>query len=491
MPPAPPFVSKAVRAVKGAYTTKLKQSRDVCLDNLFHGLTEEWGPRELACLEFPISAPSASRVIVIRHGMGYHNDGVGVAGTHTVNHRDAHLNEVGLGQAALVGSALRAAGVPDKIEFLVVSPFRRAMETAVTALTPEKIEELSTPNEAVVVTPLAAEHTMPWSVVSRGDRGSTAAALQRDPQFFCFDLSPLDDYCIERSLPAGKWWHHTHGTKHEMPEQFAARAVEFRSWLGKECKRRRDEAYSSTSEPKGPPKGKVPRLTVIFSHGGLLHEAFGGSKYQNCEFRVFDVFPSGNFVRVSNPNGRASPVLKCCHDPELNITPFSSRGPSPAPTPPMSPSKQLHVLWPPAPGLSGYSGVPPFTQGANSASEHAHIMALLQDHHSTATSPEAESDSHPSSYAASPIVDSSRKDSPSAPSATSRSLRSWLPGGSGKPRPAPIKSKMTSSLFSFNRKSPSAFDSKAFDALGPEAFEHPDVDQCLVEHHAPSHCPRI
>ena len=58
------------------------------------------------------AAGAAQRVIIVRHGMGHHNDAHGVG---SVVARDATLNAAGARQAQMIGDAMRAAGVLDKV----------------------------------------------------------------------------------------------------------------------------------------------------------------------------------------------------------------------------------------------------------------------------------------------------------------------------------------------------------------------------------------
>jgi len=71
------------------------------------GLKDGFGVSEVAAFKAPMPA-NAIRVIVVRHGMGHHND---LHGVHSVTNRDADLNHVGHKEATLMGKMLREFGI--------------------------------------------------------------------------------------------------------------------------------------------------------------------------------------------------------------------------------------------------------------------------------------------------------------------------------------------------------------------------------------------
>ena len=69
------------------------------------------------------------------------------------------------------------------------------------------------------------------------------------------------------------------------PLLLAAKALTLRKWIG--------ETYASDG------KGKVPVIALV-AHGGILTKAFtqdgqNVKKFNNCEFRIFDIDKDGNF----------------------------------------------------------------------------------------------------------------------------------------------------------------------------------------------------
>lgn len=249
------------------------------------GLESSWGVTELAAMHKDASDGTA-RVLAVRHGMGRNND---LRGALSLFNRDACLNAVGHAQGAALGEALESRGVTAVLDFVVVSPFVRALETA-SALLGER--GLCIPT---IVQPLCAEHTLLRSAVQQGDRGSTASQLTRQfprEQFPQFDFAPLEDYCSERGLEGGRWWTHGSGTWHETREAFAGRCREFVRWLGAECGRR------------------GARRVLLVTHGGLLREGFGWRHPMNGECRAIDVGEDGAFgfptVHAEGPAGSPS-----------------------------------------------------------------------------------------------------------------------------------------------------------------------------------------
>eukprot|EP01059_Diplonema_ambulator_P011069 TRINITY_DN21039_c0_g1_i1.p1 TRINITY_DN21039_c0_g1~~TRINITY_DN21039_c0_g1_i1.p1 ORF type:complete len:858 (+),score=242.15 TRINITY_DN21039_c0_g1_i1:249-2576(+) len=219
--------------------------------------------------------PQSVRVILVRHGMGHHNDLMGAA-SHA--NRDALLNPVGITQARRLGKVLRSVGAFDSNTLIVVSPFRRALQTAAEALG----ETHAT--YQTIITPLAAEHTLHRSTVQQGDRGSTAAELRNcfsKEKYPEYDFSTVDKYCEEQGIKSGQWWHHGPPPRFaETYSSFTRRANTFRLWLGHQC------------------FAKGVKTAVVFSHGGLLTSAFGRPTYGNCGFRVFDLHADGSAIRT-------------------------------------------------------------------------------------------------------------------------------------------------------------------------------------------------
>ena len=209
------------------------------------------------------------RVLLVRHGMGHHND---LKGACSAANRDSPLNPVGVQQAFLLGTELRKRGAYDKDTLVVVSPFRRALETASLALD-EDAASMPT-----IVTPLAAEHTLFRSVLQRGDRGSPPAQLREAfpaetyPQY---SFTDVEDYCEMKGITKGTWWHHGASAIGETWHSFRKRAQNFRNWLAR------------TAHERGAKK------VLVFSHGGLLTASFGRPNYANCGFRHFVLYESG------------------------------------------------------------------------------------------------------------------------------------------------------------------------------------------------------
>jgi len=248
-----------------------------------NGLKYGWGVSEVKAFRQKINT-GATRVVAIRHGMGHHND---VAGLYSFHNRDADLNRVGIEEATLVGEHLREHGILGSCDnqttplvekyLLVISPFRRTIQTAINIM---GSDSWSVPT---VIEPLAAEHTFRLAAVQQGDKGSDAKKLRewfplaKHPQL---DFTPLDEYCTSKNIKEGKWWHHSGEMGYETQEHFAGRAKDFRFAL-----LRHAVAH------------KVNKLIVI-SHGGLLTAAFDSEEYDNCEFRCFDIAtPYASFVR--------------------------------------------------------------------------------------------------------------------------------------------------------------------------------------------------
>eukprot|EP00756_Hemistasia_phaeocysticola_P014342 Hpha_TRINITY_DN15334_c4_g1::TRINITY_DN15334_c4_g1_i1::g.90734::m.90734 len=236
---------------------------------------DEWGRRELGALDARLS-PGTCRVIVLRHGMGNHND---LAGAVSHLNRDAHLNPVGRAEAALMHDVFAAVGVLDDVDLVIVSPFTRTLETAHIVMG----DTAGCVNH--VVQPLCGEHCFADAHMQRGDMGSHVDTLRsrfpRDefPQFDGFGT--IDAYCGERRIPEGQWWLHSATGSPETHSSFTERAAEFRRWLGNELSSRQ------------------VRLALLVAHGGLLTKAFKADEFCHCEFRVYDVESNGSAIHTA------------------------------------------------------------------------------------------------------------------------------------------------------------------------------------------------
>ena len=299
--------SAAPRNVLGLNVALKKTLRTASLYEFHKGLSSE-GLRELSVLlessrgdgEVTATSESASppdvqqkvdpaegvEVVMIRHGMGHHNDLMGAC---SGLNRDSELNPTGVLQAQRLGCVLRSVGGYDANTLVIVSPFRRALQTAAEVLG-DDARSMKT-----IVAPLAAEHTLYRSAVQKGDRGSTAVHLGTlfPPHLYPqFDFSTIETYCTERHITKGQWWHHAPPPSiGETYSSFRRRAEEFRAWLGR------------TANESG------ARRVLVFSHGGLLTASFGRPNYGNCGMRVFTVFRDGSARRGSTGEALAAPAV--------------------------------------------------------------------------------------------------------------------------------------------------------------------------------------
>lgn len=250
------------------------------------------------------------RVMVMRHGMAHNNS---YAGMGTIINEDAQLTRCGRAEALVVGDRLRADGVIDSLAFTVVSPFTRAMQTALHVLgpavgaklperevlaakfgldpSPPSVNNPQTGPMPLKLQPLAAEMSTKRSHVGRGNRGSTAEELARtygDELNLVFDLDSLGEYCNERCVGTtpfrkGKWWHHGPHAR-ETGDSFRRRCAKLRRWLG--------------SLGQGC-AGEFPKVLLI-SHGGVLENCFDSHPSPpNCSFRVYDIAEDGGAVHVA------------------------------------------------------------------------------------------------------------------------------------------------------------------------------------------------
>lgn len=193
------------------------------------GLTTGWG-RQITTVKLQEIPPETTRVLAMRHGLGFHNESLGIM---SVANRDAQLvPDVGVAQAKDTGILLREVGLfspplSDSL-LIVISPFRRTLQTAINVM---GSNSWTIPT---IVTPLASEHSYEISVVKQGDRGSKTSVLRKwfpaseHPQFE--DFKDVDQYCVDMNCEDGKWWHH--GPRWaETPASFSARAERFRRFL--------------------------------------------------------------------------------------------------------------------------------------------------------------------------------------------------------------------------------------------------------------------
>ena len=182
--------------------------REDKMEEFLAGLTTGWGRRELAALATEEPPRPQIRVLTVRHGLGHHTD---MHGGLSLFNRDASLNQVGISQAEAAGAVLAASGHFDKLDLVVVSPFRRTLETAAHMLLAAQDRGHSI---RTVVHPLAAEHTLLRSGLQQGDRGSTAEQLRElfpATDYPQYNFEEIDRYCAARGLQDGKWWHHKNG----------------------------------------------------------------------------------------------------------------------------------------------------------------------------------------------------------------------------------------------------------------------------------------
>lgn len=259
----------------------------------FNGVKGTWGPKEVDYLiNKPTPNDAAGRVVVLRHGMGYHNQAYG---SHSYFQRDAELNIVGVEQAKLIGSLFRnVTGLFDLDSYngrllFVVSPFTRTLQTLV-HLMGKKEWDIPT-----IIQPLCAEHTLEWSVVQQGDRGSTPQKLRQlfpVDQYPQFDFDPVSKYCLKRGIANGQWWHHNSVAISETEASFKRRTVEFKRWLAK--------MYT---------KHNYSHILVV-SHGGFLRHSFDNVKFDNCEFRVFDLKSDGSYIRGEDVHAPHPTILR-------------------------------------------------------------------------------------------------------------------------------------------------------------------------------------
>lgn len=198
----------------------------------------------------------ARQVLFLRHGEGIHN------ATKDWSIFDPSLTPVGEAQAdALAGSAVLA-----DCELLVVSPLRRAIETAVRALpwsgtwsaTADYAAGTPDMQRRVVLLPLHSER---WSAPC--DEGHHKLALST--MFSCVrgweGFSELADDWSPKRENDRNW--------------IQERVPRFKQWLAEQPERR----------------------IVVVGHGAFFHECLGGRHLRNCEVAQFEEEPTGDKLR--------------------------------------------------------------------------------------------------------------------------------------------------------------------------------------------------
>lgn len=261
-----------------------------------------WGPRELRALqgepatEILAKHQLSVRIVALRHGHAAHND---MGGLTSVASRDAGLTVLGKEEAVVCGQILQGM----QFDMVVVSPYRRCLETAALILN-DRAAEIEH-----IVEPRAGEHNggtfknknmcAVRAQVSRGDLGSEKADLLAR-----FPSSSYPQYAAGLQQLPPRWWEHGQQGGFETQESFAQRALDLRCWLGSLAPMlwERWEGKVSLGVARQP-------TILLVAHGGILCAAFEtklhpenasvrpNGKFQNCEFRVFDVCPGGFFKR--------------------------------------------------------------------------------------------------------------------------------------------------------------------------------------------------
>jgi len=248
-------------------------------EHFYNGVQNEWGPNEIDYLNMkPTPTDSIGRVIAIRHGMGYHNQAYG---THSYFQRDAELNSIGIEQSKLIGSLFRnTTKIFDLDSYggklaIVVSPFTRTLKTLIYLM------GCKSWNVPTIIQPLCAEHTLEWSVVQQGDRGTSATKLKTifpSSEYPQFNFTKVEKYCLKLGITNGQWWHHGLSIS-ETEETFKHRTIQFKLWLAKQFL-----------------KYNYSHILVV-SHGGFLRTSFNQVSYDNTEFRIFDLKKNGAYIR--------------------------------------------------------------------------------------------------------------------------------------------------------------------------------------------------
>ena len=263
---------------------------DIVRDNSRHSFLkdlEKYGPREIEKL---LLAPPAFenkktvRVIAIRHGHAHHND---MGGLMSPFKRDPYLTSLGREEATITSTVLSNANVT--FDKLVVSPFTRTLETAAII----SGSQLNKEQMPTIVSPLAAEHNGgKWkdddmnkatSVVARGDHGSN-----KDKLLERFPPATFPQYAESINNLPPRWWAHNQESGFESYDSYTERSILLRKWIG--------QSYASDGTEDG---GKRPVIALV-AHGGILTKTFTAEgenvkKFNNCEFRIFDLDEEGNF----------------------------------------------------------------------------------------------------------------------------------------------------------------------------------------------------
>lgn len=231
---------------------------------------------------FSSRPPGVVRALVMRHAMGSHNTYAGIG---SLVSEDAEINETGEAQATAVAEKLREAGVFHEIHLAVISPFTRALQTALKVIPQELLDGGDTEGShklPTLVHPLCAEQTFVHSHVGRGNRGSTVEELSRSPEFSLFDWKDVEAYCEKHRVNAGKWWHHGPHPE-ETESSFQRRSVRLKKWLG------------SLQDTWGRDLN-----VLLVSHGGVMQTAFDYQPHPpNCAFRVYDLQRDGRCKHVA------------------------------------------------------------------------------------------------------------------------------------------------------------------------------------------------
>lgn len=118
---------------------------------------------------FSSRPPGVVRALVMRHAMGSHNTYAGIG---SLVSEDAEINESGEAQATAVAEKLREAGVFHEIQLAVISPFTRALQTALRVIPQELLDGENEGSQKLptLVHPLCAEQTFVHSHGARQPR---------------------------------------------------------------------------------------------------------------------------------------------------------------------------------------------------------------------------------------------------------------------------------------------------------------------------------
>lgn len=259
---------------------------DIVRDNSRHSFLKDldkYGPVEIEKILHAKTAftdnRKIARVVAIRHGHAHHND---MGGLMSPFKRDPFLTSLGREEASITSTVLLNANI--KFDHLVVSPFTRCLETA---------SIIIQDNIPTKVSPLAGEHNGgKWkdddmnkatSVVARGDHGSN-----RDKLLERFPPQAFPQYTKSINNLRERWWAHGQRSGFESYESYTERSMMLKKWIG--------QTYA-TNNGDG---GKIPIIALV-AHGGILTKTFTAegekvNKFNNCEFRVFDIDEHGNFL---------------------------------------------------------------------------------------------------------------------------------------------------------------------------------------------------